>query len=55
MSNWLKGLFGKKCNCEHGCCKEKKTVTEAPKAELTEKVVTETITTTSTPTEEAKA
>lgn len=25
MCNWLKGLFGKKCNCEEkGCCEEKK-------------------------------
>jgi|GEM_PF-2383048 len=49
MSNWLMGLFGKKCNCEHGCCEEKKTVAEAPKAEVTETVVTETTTTTTTP------
>ena len=26
MCNWLKGLFGKKCNCEEkGCCEPKKT------------------------------
>lgn len=25
MCNWLKSLFGKKCNCEEkGCCEEKK-------------------------------
>jgi len=25
MCNWLKGLFGKKCNCdEKGCCEPKK-------------------------------
>ena len=50
MSNWLKSLFGKKC-CEKGCCEEKKTVTEAPKAEVTENVAAPT----ATPTEEVKA
>ena len=26
MCDWLKGLFGKKCNCkENGCCESKKT------------------------------
>ena len=29
MCNWLKGLFGKKCNCEEkGCCCEEKKVEE---------------------------
>jgi len=44
MCDWLKGLFGKKCNCEEkGCCEEKKTEeavtpvapTEEPKVEET--------------------
>ena len=37
MCNWLKSLFGKKCHCEGGCCGEKKSVSDAPKVDETEK------------------
>jgi len=43
MCNWLKSLFGKKCNCEGHCCEDKKTADAAapvqPKEETTENVV----------------
>lgn len=51
MCNWFKSLFGKKCKCEHGCCEEKKSTTEVPVVDQTEKVISEN----TTPVQDTKA
>ena len=51
MSNWFKGLFEKKCNCEGHCCEDKKTADAvAPIQPKEEATTTENV----VPTEENK-